>query len=103
MDKEVRETQYWSEQIVSEPNSIKEQRESINIKINNNKKSEYKSKKFVSEKMEAKKLHKLLMILLLQNQTLDVVREIELMDPKHQYNEVVQSDPNLSKQEAKKQ
>lgn len=42
------------------------------------------------------------MILQIQNQNLNVFKEIELMDPKHQYNEVIQSDPNLSKYEAKR-
>lgn len=52
-------------------------------KGNNNKSKEFKIKRFVSDKMEAKKIHKLLMILLLQNQELNVATEIELHDPKH--------------------
>jgi len=62
---------------------IKPEKDSKNQFINNNINEEYKVKRFISDKMEAKKIHKLLMILLLQNQEIDIVKEIELLDPKH--------------------
>jgi len=61
-------------------NDDNNQEHNLNVKGNQR---QFKIKRFISEKIDAKKIHQLLMIMLFQNEELNVAKEIELQDPSY--------------------